>query len=208
MSTMSFENSSIASTQASFFVMSNPWTLVLLYRYGFGLIFIFGLMGNMASIATFARPTLRATSTGTLFLILAVLDSIFLIVSIFDFVEIGIIQSGIFLSIYDSFCRFRWFTKECVQYCSGWILTLVSIDRWLRTRFPFKANVLCTHRNAAIAVLVFMVIGILMHCHMLSAQLFGGMLPGIATSACGPTKTSGVYRTFFYAQWPMIQVFK
>ncbi|CAF0984722.1 unnamed protein product [Adineta steineri] len=204
---MNTTNNSIIYKPTSFLVSSNPLFLVLLYRYGLAFIFLLGFTGNLASMATFMQTTLRATSTAFLFLILAFSDSLFLLVSIFDFIEVGLTQEPILLTNYDNLCRFRWFMKGFTQFCSAWILVFVTIDRWLRTCFPFKANKWCTHKNVIIVTICIIIIGTSLHSHMLSAQLFGRLQPGIATSACGPADPFSLYANFYFAQWPFIQVF-
>ena len=184
---------------------ANPLFLVLLYRYGLGAVFIVGFVGNLASIATFMRPTLRVTSTGCLFLMVAASDTVFLLVSIFDFVEVGLVQGPIFLETYDGLCRFRWFTKGLAQFCSAWILMFIAIDRWLKARFPFKTGRWCTRRNAFITVIVVVVIGCCLQSHMLNAQVFGKRFPGIATEACGPINYSSPYTKFYFSTWSYIQ---
>ncbi|CAF4173518.1 unnamed protein product [Adineta steineri] len=151
-------------------------------------------------------PILRVTSTSCFFFMVAISDTLFLMISIFDFVEVGIVQGPIFLSVYDSVCRFRWFSKGFIRFCSAWILVLIAIDRWIRTRFPFKVNQLCTRRNALITILITIVLGIGLHGHMLSIQLFGGYFPGIPSVACGPIDLTSFYMRFFFTQWPIIQV--
>ncbi|CAF1172472.1 unnamed protein product [Adineta steineri] len=150
-------------------------------------------------------PILRVTSTSCFFFMVAISDTLFLMISIFDFVEVGIVQGPIFLSVYDSVCRFRWFSKGFIRFCSAWILVLIAIDRWIRTRFPFKVNQLCTRRNALITILITIVLGIGLHGHMLSIQLFGGYFPGIPSVACGPIDLTSFYMRFFFTQWPIIQ---
>ncbi|CAF1085229.1 unnamed protein product [Adineta steineri] len=204
---MNITNNSVMYDPPAYTGPSNSPVVVLLYRYGLGFIFLCGFTGNLASMATFMQITLRATSTAFLFLILAVSDSLFLLVSIFDFVEVGLTQEPILLTNYDSLCRFRWFLKGLTQFCSAWILVFVTIDRWLRTRFPFKANKWCTHRTVIIVTICIITIGISLHSHMLSAEFFGKFFPGIATVACGPVQFWAPYTLFFFVQWPFIQVF-
>ena len=194
--------------QRLFTVTSNPMFLVRWYRFGLGLVFLFGFTGNFASIATFMRPSLRVTSTGSLFFMVAVSDTVFLLASIFDFVEVGIAQEPIFLSSYDSLCRFRWYAKGFAQFCSAWILVLITVDRWLRIRFPFKTKQWCTRRKSLIATMAVVIIGTGLYSHMLSAQFFGKRFPGIATEACGPVDFRGSYITFYFSRWSYVQVLK
>ena len=187
-------------------ILFNPMIVVLFYRYGLSILFAVGFVGNLASTATFSRPVLRATSTGCLFLLLAVSDNLFLFAEIFDFVEVGIVQGPIFLENYGGLCRFRWFLKGLFQFCSAWFLVIVSTDRWVRARFPFHANGWCTRRNAFIAAFVVTCTGVGLHVHFLMPSLFGGMAPGIATEACGPSIPPGPYGVFYFNHWPIIQV--
>ncbi|CAF1664677.1 unnamed protein product, partial [Adineta steineri] len=192
--------------QSPSFVHPDATLLVILYRYGLAFIFFIGFSGNFASLVTFMSPVLRVTSTGFLFFMVAISDMLYLMVSIFEFVEVGIVQGPIFLSVYDSVCRFRWFSKGFIRFCSAWFLVLIAIDRWLRARFPFKVNQWCTRRNALITVLFTSVLGVGLHGHMLSAQLFGGYFPGIPSLACGALNQSFFYLRFFFTQWPIIQI--
>ena len=190
-STMTLPDNNAYFAERTFTVKANPMFLVLVYRFGLGLVFLLGFTGNLASIVTFMRPTLRVTSTGSFFFMMAVSDTIFLLASTFDLVEVGITQEPIFLSSYDNLCRFRWYTKGLAQFGSAWILVLITVDRWLRTRFPFKTKQWCTRRNAFIATMMVAMIGSGLYSHILHAQFFGKRFPGIATEACGPVDFQG-----------------
>ncbi|CAF3013966.1 unnamed protein product [Rotaria sp. Silwood2] len=151
-------------------------------------------------------PILRVTSTGCLFFMVAISDLLYLLVSIFEFVEVGIVQRAIFLSVYDNVCRFRWFSRGMIRFCSAWTLVLIAIDRWIKVCFPFKANKWCTRRHAWIAVILLIPPGICLHGHMLSTQLFGRLFPGIPSAACGPIDPTTYYLYFFFVHWPLIQI--
>ena len=69
---------------------TSPISVVRLYQIGYPITFLLGFMGNIASLITFSRPTLRKISTGCLFMTLAFSDILFLIISVFDFVEFGL----------------------------------------------------------------------------------------------------------------------
>ena len=200
------QNSSNYSDTSSSTTAVNTPLLVFLYRYGLGLILLLGFFGNLASTMSFSLPAVRVTSTGCLFLVLAVLDTVFLLASTLDFVEVGLVQGPIFLNVYDAVCRLRSFLKGFASFCAGWILVLVTIDRWIRIRYSFSANKWCTHRNAAIAISSIVIITTALHSHMLSPQLFGRLMPGVATSACGSVNPLGSYANFYSSQWPFIQV--
>ena len=186
--------------------VSNSPLVVAVYRYGLTLIVLIGLLGNAASVMTFTRRNLRRTSTCCLFLAVAISDSFFLLLCIFDFVEVGIAQAPIFLSNYDNFCRFRWFSSGFTRFCSAWLLVTVAIDRWIRTRFPFHTNKICTHRNVFISIVIVMIAACALHSHMLSPSNLGRFVPGIPSLACGPTNPSSSYVFFLFITWPIMQV--
>jgi hypothetical protein len=91
------------------------------------------------------------------------------------------------------------------QVLSSWILVTISVDRWIRTRFPFKSTTLCTPKNSLLVVGVLLVLDIGLHSHMLT-PLYGMLLPGFANAACGATLFSGSYMKFYLLQWCVIQV--
>ena len=71
-------------------LFKNPTLVVQFYQIAYPITFILGFFGNIASLITFSRLTLRRVSTGCLFIVLAVSDTLFLISSVFDFVEFGL----------------------------------------------------------------------------------------------------------------------
>lgn len=189
-----------------FILFNNPRSVVLVYRYVLGLVFLLGFLGNSASILTFKSINLRKTSTGFLFLILAISDTLILLILIYDFVEVAIFDGPIFIEKYDDLCRFRIFTRTCLQFSSAWILTLIAFDRWFRAQFPFKVNKYCTIRNAALGVILIFGMGICYSSHLMIPHLFGSLTPGIATEACGPIHPFSNYGSFYFSRWPIIQV--
>lgn len=91
------------------------------------------------------------------------------------------------------------------QICSAWVLVTISIDRWIRTRFPYKSRTICTRKKALIAVTVIIICDIIIHSPMLTS-LFGMLLPGVAVVACGPNVTQKFYLNFYYFIWTILQV--
>lgn len=107
---------------------------------------------------------------------------------------------------YDALCRFRYFVMYVAQVASAWILVIISVDRWIRTQFPFKANVICTPRNALIALAIILFIDVGLHSHMLT-HLFQVLVPGVANGACGPNYFTQLnYFLFYFIEWSFIQV--
>ena len=67
----------------------NPILVVRLYQIAYPITFVFGFLGNLASLITFSRPALRKVSTSCLFIMLAISDTLYLLICIFDFIEFG-----------------------------------------------------------------------------------------------------------------------
>jgi hypothetical protein len=87
--------------------------------FGYAILFIVGSFGHTSSFLIFLRPTLYRISTSCLFIALTISDSVSLLVSIYDFINIG-------LKIRDSSlnpsatCRFRNYIQWTAMYfCNG-----------------------------------------------------------------------------------------
>jgi hypothetical protein len=91
------------------------------------------------------------------------------------------------------------------QVLSSWTLVTISIDRWIRTRFPFKSGSICTPKKVLLVVGVLLMIDIGIHSHILT-PLYGMIIPGFANGACGATLFSGSYFTFYFFYWTVVQV--
>ncbi len=88
------------------------------------------------------------------------------------------------------------------QICSAWVVVIISMDRWIRTRFPFQSKILCTPRKALILVTILVVVDI---SHMLT-PFFGQLLSGVALVACSPNVQNIYYLDFYYFTWTIMQV--
>ena len=91
------------------------------------------------------------------------------------------------------------------QMSSAWVLVFVSLDRWIRTRFPFKSGSICTPKKALMAVGILLIVEVPIHSHLL-VPMFGMLVPGFANAACGPDFIDEQYLTFYFMQWSIIQV--
>lgn len=79
----------------------NPLIVVRFYQIGYPITFLLGFLGNTASLITFSSSALRKVSTGCLFIILAISDTLYLLMCIFDFIEIGLQVMRLFNSVID-----------------------------------------------------------------------------------------------------------
>ena len=67
-----------------------PSITTQIFLWGYLVTFLLGFTGNILSFLTFYRPTLRNVSTGCLFILLAISDTLYLLVAVIDFVEFGL----------------------------------------------------------------------------------------------------------------------
>ncbi len=68
----------------------NSIAVIRIYQIGYPITFLLGFIGNTASLMTFSRVTLRKISTACLFIVLAISDTLFLLMCVFDFLEFGL----------------------------------------------------------------------------------------------------------------------
>ena len=108
---------------------------------------------------------------------------------------------------YNVLCRFRWFVLSVSQLCSTWLLIIISIDRWIRTRFPFKAGTLCTPKKALLVVAILIIVAVGMNSQYLLSS-FGMLIPGYTVLACSPNLYDTSYYTFYFYVWNVIEVRK
>ena len=201
----SVENTTSASNFFEFSSLFRPQPdiAVQIYKYGLPVSLLLGFIGNTLSLLTFFRVKLRTVSTGCLFICLAMSDTFYLTICVITFIEFGLRQS-IAPGYYAQLCRYKAFTQSTTQLFSAWILVVISLDRWFRTRFPFKVAVWCTPKKALFLVAVLLVACIGLNSHQLSA-LFGELIPGIPY-LCSASITSVTYLTFYYNEWGIIVV--
>lgn len=110
---------------------------------GYALLFILGSFGHASSFLIFLRPTLFRVSTSCLFIALTISDSVYVLLSIYDFINIGLQIRDASLDP-SAICRFRNYIQWTAMCCSAWLLVAIATDRWIRVRFPFKSKEICT----------------------------------------------------------------
>lgn len=81
-----------------------PSTATQFFLWGYPVTFLLGFIGNTLSLLTFCRATLRNISTGCLFILLAISDTLYLLVGVTDFVEFGlqVISSNACLVLFEN----------------------------------------------------------------------------------------------------------
>ena len=97
--TTSYSYTTFGSLEQFYALFVNPTVVIQFYQYGYPITFLLGFLGNIASLLTFFRPSLRKVSTGCLFIALAISDLCYLFICIFDFLEFGLkVSQDMFIS--------------------------------------------------------------------------------------------------------------
>ncbi|CAF1455774.1 unnamed protein product [Adineta ricciae] len=183
-----------------------PSLAMKFYLWGYLSLFILGYTGNSASLLTFARPTLRASSTGILYMVLAISDICFLSSLTFDFIHYGLRLDLDIISDFIYTCRWREFLMGTSQFCSAWILVFIAMDRWIRTRFPYKSTAICTQKKALIVLAILLSTTIGLHAMFLTS-LYQPFYLQIPLINCMPLRIAGDdFFNFYYETWPVVQL--
>ena len=88
---------------------------------------------------------------------------------------------------------------------SAWLLVLITGDRWIRTRFPYKSKSISTQKTAFFAALATFLIFMGANIQVLF-PFFGMVLPGLMNTSCGPKSNYVDYYTFYTQKWSIMQV--
>ena len=169
--------------------------------YGFLCTSSLGFLGHAFSLITFSAKNLRLTSAGLLFICLTLSDTLYLAVSIRDFLTFTL-QLPTLRS--EHLCRFRTFMLSFAAVTSAWILVLIAMDRFVRTRFPYQQARICTPKVAGGSVAGVCLCSSLFACHVLQPS-FSFSTPGM--NLCGPARLPPTpYSLFYYNVWPFLQL--
>jgi hypothetical protein len=163
--------------------------------------FLLGIIGNLFSSLLFSVTKLNRTSCGIYFLLLAISDSIALIGGLHHCLTIGYhvrVQNA-------SYCRARNFLLYTSMDMASWMVVAISVDRYLKAKFPIKARIYCTQKLAMIVSCVITVLFILKNFHL--ATVFIGDSTDDAADYCDPNPDYPTYVLFFKNVWPWIELF-
>ena len=123
------------------------------------LIIIFGLFGN--TITAFVLSMKRYAYASTCFYMktLALSDNILLMLFFVrwlnQFQNVNINQ--------DHFCIMFFFAKRVTLGASAWILMLMTLDKYLSSRFPLHAKRLCTVKRARVCLFIIILVYMVIH---------------------------------------------
>ncbi|CAF0845696.1 unnamed protein product [Adineta ricciae] len=171
-----------------------------IYAIVFPLVFLSGLIGNLFSSIVFSVTKLNQTSCGIYFLILALFDSSALIGGLHHCLTIGYhvqVRNA-------NYCRVRNFLLYMSMDMASWMVVAISVDRYLKVKFPIKARMYATRKLAMVVSGIIAVIFIVKNAHLLTS--FIGDFTANAADNCDPNPDHPKYMFFFKNIWPWIDL--
>jgi hypothetical protein len=155
-----------------------------LFSYGFGFI------GNLLSlIIFFSQEEFRNVSTGVLFLLMTISNTVHLWTLTTEFLGTFdiYVYSNVFLQ-----CRLNYFVQNVSRAVSTYLAITVAIDRFIRSELPMRSRIICTRRNAIklnfIYIIIFSILFSFWFCPLNTAN------PANGTCYTG---RSSIYNYFF-----------
>jgi growth hormone secretagogue receptor len=171
-----------------------------MYMIIYPFIFVLGIVGNLFSSLLFSITKLNRTSCGIYFLLLAVFDSVALIGGLHHCLTIGY-HVRVPNAIY---CRARDFLLYTSMDMTSWMVVAISVDRYLKMKFPIKARIYATRKLAIIVSSIIAVVFIIKNFHL--ATVFIGDFTEDAADNCDPNRDYPTYVIFFDKVWPWIDL--
>ncbi|CAF2126571.1 unnamed protein product, partial [Rotaria magnacalcarata] len=133
-----------------------------IYAIVYPIVFLLGIVGNLLSSLLFSVTKLNRTSCGVYFLLLAVFDTIALIGGLHHCLNIGY-RVAIPNATY---CRARVFLVYVSMDMTSWMIVAISVDRYLKVKYPITARIYATQKLAMIVSSIIMIIFIVKNVHL------------------------------------------
>lgn len=129
----------------------------IIQMYYVPFIIVTGSIGNILSVIVFSKTKLRKLSSSYYLSALAVSDTGFLIVLLFNWL------SGLELQLYNKpvWCQFFQFSSALFIFLSVWFVVAFTVERFIAVMYPLKRQTMCTIRRAKIVLSALSVCGII-----------------------------------------------
>ena len=171
-----------------------------IYAIVFPAIFILGLVGNLLSSILFSITKLSHTTCGIYFLLLAIFDSLALIGGLHHCLTIGY-HVPVPNAMY---CRARNFFLYTSMDMTSWMVVAISVDRYLKVKYPIKARMYATRKLSIIISSIIFIIFVIKNFHLIT--VFIGDFSDDAADNCDPNPAYPSYVWFFKNIWPWIDL--
>lgn len=166
---------------------------------------LLGIIGNGLSILTFSQRKLRKLSCGCYLLLLAISDTIaLLVISRPYFFKQFDIEHHLNSSI---LCGLHLFLTKIFDELTPWLLVFVAGNRLVLSRYPRNHHCFQTSRSALWSTLFLLIIITLLNVHLLFGIGVGYSQSQPCKSVCGPLTKSPSYLFFYKNVSPIIDLF-
>ncbi|CAF1533226.1 unnamed protein product [Rotaria sordida] len=115
-----------------------------------------GFIGNLLSlIIFFSQDEFRNVSTGILFLLMTLSNTIHLWTLTTEFLAIFNIYaySNVFFQ-----CRLNYFVQNVSRTMSTYLAIAITLDRLIRSELPMRSRIICTRRNVIKLTLIYLIV--------------------------------------------------
>ena len=128
-----------------------------IWLIGSPIVITVGIIGNTLSILILSRKRMRKHTSAFYFTVLAVTDLLVLNVGLLrNFLEV-LMEYDPIRTYSEASCKIHTFLVYFLGQFSAWVLLSVTVERFISVWFPFKARHICTHRHAAIGLVILVV---------------------------------------------------
>ncbi|XP_013419986.1 growth hormone secretagogue receptor type 1-like [Lingula anatina] len=138
--------------------------------YGRPTIYILGLVFNTLAIAVFCRKSLRRTTTCMFMISVAIFDTMNLVNGFFFWIQYDlnakIMTGSIFL------CKLVVFTLYFAPEASAILLSAMSIERYIKIRFPIMARKICSVTKIRVTIVSIVTVLLLINLPVLFAEIY------------------------------------
>jgi hypothetical protein len=163
---------------------------------------LLGIIGNGFSILTFSQRKLRTLSCGCYLLLLAISDTIaLLIISRPYFFKKFHFEHHLNSSL---LCGLHLFLTKIFDELTPWLLVFVACNRLVLSRYPRNHHCCQTSRSALWSTCILLIIIILLNIHLLFGIGVGISPSQPCKSVCGPLSKSPMYLFFYRNVSPII----
>jgi hypothetical protein len=150
----------------------------------------FGFIANLLSVFIFfSKEEFRNVSTGMLFLLMTLSNTIHLWTLTTEFLGIFSIYvySNVFLQ-----CRLNYFVQNVSRTVSTYLAITITLDRFIRSEFLMRSRLICTRRNAIKLTLIYSIVFSILYSFWFCP--LNTLNPGTGTCYTGQSR---VYNYFF-----------
>ncbi|KAK2157048.1 hypothetical protein LSH36_200g04073 [Paralvinella palmiformis] len=139
---------------------------LLLVKYVTISLIVTGTIGNLLSFIVLVRRRIRKNSINIYLAILACADTVVLYISAFK-TWLRVITGFELLHVSNVGCKITIFMFMLASHMSAWLIVLVTMDRFIAVRFPFRAVQICTTKRSALATAILLCVLVLYNAHLL-----------------------------------------